>query len=61
MTDDGSGNDIFIPISMISKDDGYKIIEYIQKNRDSIIIVEINFIKKIAKKLDLKFFFSSSE
>jgi hypothetical protein len=31
MTDDGSGNDIFIPISMISKDDGYKIIEYIQK------------------------------
>ena len=61
MTDDGSGNDIFIPISMISKDDGDKIIEYIQKNRDSIIIVEINFIKKMAKKLDVKFFFSSSE
>ena len=63
MTDDGSGNDIYIPISMISKDDGEKIIDYMKSNKDSKIIVEINFIKKFGKykKVDFKLFFSSSE
>ena len=63
MTDDGSGNDIFIPIAMISQDDGEKIIDYLQNNKDSKIVVEINFEKKSGKykRLDVKFFFSSSE
>ena len=63
MTDDGSGNDIYIPIAMISKDDGEKIIEYMQSQKESQIIVEINFIKKETKykKIDFKLFFSSSE
>ena len=63
MTDDGSGNDIYIPIAMISKDDGEKIINFMQSNKESPIIVEINFIKKVGKykKIDFKLFFSSSE
>ena len=63
MTDDGSGNDIYIPIAMISKDDGEKIIEFMKKNRESKIIAEINFIKKRPeyKSLQVKLFFSSSE
>ena len=65
MSDDGSGNDIYIPIAMISKDDGLKIINYLTNNKsDKVkIIVEINFIKKRDdfKTVDIKFFFSSSE
>ena len=62
MTDDGSGNDIYIPIAMISKDDGGKIINYLTENKNSKVSVEINFIKKPNKfkSLDVKFFFSSS-
>ena len=62
MTDDGSGNDIYIPIAMISKDDGEKIINYLTENKNSKVSVEINFIKKPNKfkSLDVKFFFSSS-
>ena len=61
MTDDGSGNDIYIPIAMISKDDGEKIINYLTENKNSKVSVEINFIKKPNKfkSLDVKFFFSS--
>ena len=63
MTDDGSGNDIYIPIAMISKDDGEKLIEYMQKNKENKIIIEINFnkIRPEYKTLQVKFFFSSSE
>ena len=62
MTDDGSGNDIYIPIAMISKDDGEKIIDYLTQNKNSKVGVEINFVKKVNKfkSLDVKFFFSSS-
>lgn len=62
MTDDGSGNDIYIPIAMISKDDGEKLINYLTENKTSKVVVEINFIKKPNKFkfLDVKFFFSSS-
>ena len=31
MLDDGSGNDIYIPIAMISLNNGEKIINYLQK------------------------------
>ena len=63
MTDDGSGNDIYIPIAMISKDDGTKLIDYLIQNKNSKVTVEINFDKKMNKykSLDVKFFFSSSE
>ena len=33
MTDDGSGNDIYIPIAMISQEDGTKIINYLIENK----------------------------
>ena len=41
MTDDGSGNDIFIPIAMISQEDGEKIIDYLQNNKRSKVILKI--------------------
>ena len=46
MSDDGSGNDIHIPIAMISLEDGNKIIKFLEKNKTSKIIVEINFSQK---------------
>ena len=62
MSDDGSGNDIYIPIAMISLNDGEKIINYLQKKKSNKIFVEINFLKKIedVKTIDLKIFISSS-
>jgi hypothetical protein len=71
ISDDGSGNDIYIPLAIISKKDGEKLINYIQnmKNSDSTlnqVIVEINFIENNNSNnnsniIDFKFFFSSSE
>ena len=65
MADDGSGNDIHIPIAMISLDDGTKLINYIQNNNsaNNTIIVEINFLKtkEEYQNIEVKFFFSSSE
>ena len=62
MSDDGSGNDIYIPIAMISLNDGDKIINYLQKKKSNKIFVEINFLKKSedTKIIDLKIFISSS-
>ena len=63
MSDDGSGSDIYIPIVMISKTDGEKIINYLEKNNSdkSKVIVEIDFDKKRrdTQTVDVKFFFSS--
>ena len=65
MSDDGSGSDIYIPIVMISKTDGEKIINYLEKNNSdkNKVIVEIDFDKKRrdTQTVDVKFFFSSSE
>ena len=65
MSDDGSGNDIHIPLAMISLDDGEKIINYLEKNKSSNnkVIVEINFVKqkKDLQNIEVKIFFSSSE
>ena len=65
MSDDGSGSDIYIPIVMISKNDGEKLINYLDKNKSdkSKVIVEIDFAKKRGdiQAIDVKFFFSSSE
>jgi hypothetical protein len=65
MSDDGSGSDIFIPIAMISLDDGTKLINYLQSNKpaNNKIIVEVNFLKakEEYQSIDIQFFFSSSE
>jgi len=63
MSDDGSGNDIYIPIVMISQDDGTKIINYLENNKSSKVFAEINFLKKKDnyKNIDVKIFISSSE
>ena len=65
MSDDGSGSDIFIPIAMISLDDGTKLINYLKSNKpaNNKAFVEINFlrIKEEYQNIDVKFFFSSSE
>jgi hypothetical protein len=65
MSDDGSGSDIYIPIVMISKKDGQKLINYLEKNNSdkSKVIIEIDFAKKRedTQAVDVKFFFSSSE
>ena len=65
MSDDGSGSDIFIPIAMISLDDGTKLINYLQSKKpaNNKIIVEVNFLKakEEYQSIDIQFFFSSSE
>ena len=62
LDDDGSGNDIKIPIGLISLANGRIMQNYIENNPNSRIMVEINFQKKIPKKkIDVKLFFSSSE
>ena len=65
MADDGSGNDIYIPIVMISLDDGTKLINYMENNKgkNKNIIAEINFLNKKEEyeRINVKFFFSSSE
>lgn len=55
-------NDIKIPISFISNNDGKIIDNYIKSNPSTKILVDVNFSPKSAKNLvDFKFFFSSSE
>ena len=63
MSDDGSGIDIYIPIAMISKNDGEKIINYLQKNKMNRAFAEINFLKtkEEFKSVDVKIFVSSSQ
>ena len=66
ISDDGSGNDIYIPLAMISKKDGEKLINYIQNMKLSNgtlnkVIVEINFIENNnsnnnSNMIDFKFF-----
>lgn len=63
MSDDGSGNDIYIPIAMISQNDGTKIINHLQKNKINRAFAEINFLKakEEYKSIDVKIFVSSSQ
>ena len=63
LEDDGSGKDIKIPIGLISLSNGKIIQYYIENNQKAKIMVEINFQEKNEKeeKIELKFFFSSSE
>ena len=62
LEDDGSGNDIKIPIGLISLTNGRIMQDYIENEPKSRIMVEINFQEKISKKkIEFKFFFSSSE
>ena len=62
LEDENSGNDIKIPVGLISLSNGKIMQNYIENNPKTKIIVEINFQKKEAKKkIELKFFFSSSE
>ena len=62
LDDDGSGNDIKIPIGLISLANGRVMQNYIENNPNSRIMVEINFQKKASKKkIEVKLFFSSSE
>ena len=63
ISDDGSGNDINIPIIMISQDDGTIIMNYLKNKKSSSVIIEVNFASKKVeyKSIDVKIFFSSSE
>ena len=57
LEDDGSGNDIKIPIGLISLTNGRIMQNYIESNPKSRVMVEINFQEKTAKKrLILNFF-----
>ena len=60
---DNPGSDIKIPVALISLRDGRIMENYIVNNPDSRIMIEINFQQSttIKKKVDFKFFFSSSE
>ncbi len=62
LEDDGSGNDIRIPIGLISLANGRIMENYIKNNPKSRVMVEINFRQKTEKKkVEFKLFFSSSE
>lgn len=63
LEDDGSGKDIKIPIGLISLSNGKIMQYYIENNPKAKIMVEINFQDKmeIQEKVEIKFFFSSSE
>ena len=62
LEDDGSGNDIKIPIGLISLSNGRIMQNFIENNPKSRIMVEINFKPKPEpKKIEVKIFFSSSE
>ena len=61
--DDDSGNEIKIPIAIISLENGRKIQNFIENYPKSKIMVEINFqnISSDKRKIEFKLFFSSSE
>ena len=62
LEEDGAQSDIKIPVGLISLTNGRIMQNYILSNPQNRIIVEINFQeKKPKKKIELKFFFSSSE
>ena len=62
LEEDGAQSDIKIPVGLISLSNGRIMQNYILSNPQNRIIVEINFQeKKPKKKIQLKFFFSSSE
>ena len=67
MSDYGSLIDRYIPIAMISQDDGTKIINHLQKNlqknKFNREFAEINFLKTKDeyKSIDVKIFVSSSQ
>jgi hypothetical protein len=58
LDDDYSGNDIKIPIALISLENGKKFQNFIENYPKSKIIVEINFQKNSSekKKLNLNYF-----
>ena len=62
LEDDGSGNDIKIPIGLISLTNGRIMQNFMENNPKSRVLVEINF-KPVdeRQKIEVKIFFSSSE
>ena len=60
MSDDGTGNDINIPVGMISMNDGNKILDYVKNNPYKKITCEVEF-DNFDEDIDLEFFFSSHE
>jgi len=62
LEEDGSQSDIKIPVGLISQTNGRIMQNYILSNPKNKVMVEINFQEKEPKKkIELKFFFSSSE
>ena len=62
LDDDNSGTDIKIPVGLISLSNGRIMQNYIETYPKNKVMVEINFKPAIPKKkIQLKFFFSSSE
>ena len=62
LDDDGSGSDIKIPVGLISLTNGRIMQNFIENNPKSRVMIEINFKEKDArKKVEFKFFYSSSE
>ena len=62
LEDDSSGSDIKIPVGLISLANGRIMQNFIENNPKSRVMVEINFKENKARnKVELKFFYSSSE
>ena len=63
MSDDGTGGDIYIPVAMISLNDGNVIYNYLKKNPWKKITTEVEFTDYYEEneEIDLEFFFSSHE
>ena len=60
MSDDGTGNDINIPVAMISMKDGNNILDYLINNPYKKITCEVEF-NSFEEEIDFEFFFSSHE
>ena len=61
MSDDGTGGDIYIPVAMISLNDGTFIMDYLLNNPWKKITTEVSFGYYEIEEIQLEFFFSSHE
>jgi len=59
MSDDGTGKDITIPVMMITKSEGEKLIDYYTKKGEKEIVIDIDFQIEANSKVDFEILFSS--
>ncbi len=61
LADDGTGGDINIQVAMLSNREGKALEDYIVQKPKEKLVVDVDFVETNQDKLEIKFFFSSSE